>query len=90
MASRPKPDEDIKTPEGLIGLPATYVDTVFCNYWTDHVRISFAETIDGNSYFRSAVVMETPAVRNLIETLQEVLTDMEAQRQIKAEPIKPK
>ena len=73
--------EPENTPSGILGLPSTYVETTFCNYWTGHVKISFAERIDGKPHYRLSVVMEVNRVKALIRNLQSVLASLEKRDQ---------
>jgi hypothetical protein len=75
MTERTKSGQADETPQGLRTLPTIYADRVFVNYWADHLKISFAERIDGVNYYRSSVVMEANDIKRLAKILQEVLDE---------------
>lgn len=66
--------------ERMAPTPATYVDRYTISYWSRGVRISFAEYIAKERYYRLAVMMELDDAEHLGQTLLECVKEAKAQR----------
>jgi hypothetical protein len=55
--------------ERMASLPATYVDSYTVSWWSDGIRVSFAEYMDDERYYRLAVMMGLDDAEDLAHTL---------------------
>jgi hypothetical protein len=63
--------------ERMASIPATYVDGYTVSWWSEGMRIAFAEYLNGERYYRLAVMMSLGDAEDLAKTL---LTSVEKAR----------
>jgi len=76
MADIDEPERPEKTPEGIADLPSIYVEVTHTTWWAGHLKIAFAEKIDGKRKWRTAILMEERDVRSMIHALNVILKEM--------------
>lgn len=72
-ADKPEAEKISPTPEGVMNLPAIYVDSYWVQTWTNRVRITFGEAFVGTVRYRAAVTMATNDAENLVRFLTEMI-----------------
>jgi hypothetical protein len=55
--------------ERMASISATYVDSYTVSWWANGIRISFAEYMDDERYYRLAVMMGLDDAEDLAKTL---------------------
>jgi hypothetical protein len=70
----------------IAAIPAIFVDSWFINTWPGYLRLTFAETIAGASYYRAAFAMELSDAETLAGHLMEMV---ERKRQEEKDSIEP-
>jgi hypothetical protein len=68
--------DDGPSPVGMRELTTVFVEYTYATYWKGHIKVSFAEYIDGQAYWRTSVVLETNGIRRLIRTLRACLKEL--------------
>lgn len=53
----------------MAAIPATYADSYTVTWWSEGIRISFAEFIAGERHYRMAVMMSLDDAEDLANTL---------------------
>jgi hypothetical protein len=65
--------------ERMASTPATYVDGYTVSWWSRGVRISFAEYMNDERYYRLAVMMELDDAEQLGQTLLKCVAEAKAE-----------